>query len=464
MALVIVEQKEAKSPEAEKPEVEEPEEAPQPVYLAEQFGKLLENKRLSDVIFHLGEEKIHAHRVVLAAASPVFEVMLYEYKAGGPVSSMAGPVEVKITGTDTKDFKLLLKCIYTDEVEVNADNIQPLMKLAKKYQVEKLSGLCADFMSGDVNAENVLDLFQIAPTLLGDEEFGLKFIEENTEKVLSNDAFTRLSKDRLIVLLKSDKLSAPELTIFQAVIKWVEAEKKRKGDAAKADIDEVLKQVRFPTMEVSQIASAVASSGLLEQAQLVQLFSYCANPDEKWRSTQVLPFPTKSREGTGWAWDDKKKGSNLVLSNKNLTAQMNGSSWAQAVILGNKVFNNGTHYWEVKVEYGGSDMIGVASPTLNVQGSNAYSNQSSQIWFAQYSGSCYGSYQTSISLSATTGSTIGLLLEWNESAKFFSLTYYRDGSRIGQPFTRIPAPVVAAIEFYTSGDRATLNPLAKKPK
>jgi len=462
MALVVGEQKEAKTPEA--PEVVEEEEPAQPIYLAERFGRLLENKRLSDVIFHIGEEKVHAHRVVLAAASPVFEVMLYEYKAGGSVSSMAGPVEVKITGTDAKEFKMLLKCIYTDEVEVNADNIQSLMKLAKKYQVDKLSGLCADFMSGDVNAENVLDLFQIAPTLLGDDEFGLKFIEENTEKVLSNDAFTRLSKDRLIVLLKSDKLSAPELTIFQAVQKWVEAEKKRKGDAAKADIDEVMKQVRFPTMEVSQIASAVASSGLLEQAQLVQLFSYCANPDEKWRSTQVLPFPTKNREGTGWTWDDKKRGKNVVLSNKNLTAQMNGSSWSQAVILGNKVFNNGTHYWEVKVEYGGSDMIGVATPTLNVSGSNAYSNQSSQIWFAQYSGSCYGSYQTSISLSASTGSTIGMLLEWSDSTKSFSLTYYRDGARIGQPFTRIPAPVVAAIEFYNSGDRATLNPLAKRPK
>jgi len=464
MALVVVAEKKEEKKE-EKTEGQEPEEAPLPVFLTEQFGQLYQTKRLADVIFHVGEEKIHAHRLVLAAASPIFEVMLYEYKEGAPESNLASPVEVKISGVDATAFGLLLQCIYTDEVEVNAENIQPLMKLAKKYQVDKLSALCADFMQGDVNADNVLDLFQIAPTLLGDEEFGLKFIEENTEKVIGNEGFTRLSKDRLLVLLRSDRLSAPEIEIFKAVQKWVEAEKKRKGDAAKPDIDEVIKHIRFPTMEVSHIASVVTSSALLEQSQLVQLFSYCANPDPSWRATQVLPFSTKPREGlgTGWCWDEKKHGTNTALSNKNLTAQMNGSSWNSGLVLGNKVFNNGTHYWEVKIEYGGSDMLGVASPSINHTGNNCYSNQSSMIWFAQYSGSCYGSYQSSISLSASTGSTLGLLLEWVESTKFFQLTFYRDGSRIGTPFTRIPAPVVAAVEFYTSSDRVTLNPKAKRP-
>jgi hypothetical protein len=461
MALVLVEEKKEKKeePEAEKEE----EETPLPVFLNEQFGALLQSKRLADVIFHVGEEKLYAHRLVLAASSPIFEVMLFEYKDGAPDNTLAAPVEVKITGCDAKTFQLLLQCIYTDEVDINADNIQSLMKVAKKYQVDKLSALCADFMQGDVNADNVLDLFQIAPTLLGDEEFGLKFIEENTEKVIANDAFTRLSKDRLLVLLKSDKLSCAEIDIFKAVQKWAEAQKKAGGEESKADIDAVMKQVRFPTMEVAHIASAVASSGLLEQAQLVQLFSYCANPDEKWRATQVMPFPVKPREGTGWQWDDKKKGTNVALSNKNLTAQMNGSSWNSALVMGNKQFNNGTHYWEVKIEYGGSDMIGVCSPSVNPTGSNCYSNQSSLIWFAQYSGSCYGNYQSSISLSATTGQTVGLLLQYDEGSKFFSLTFYRDGYRVGTPFTRIPAPVVAAVEFYTSADRCTLNTKAKKP-
>jgi len=448
---------------AEKPEDVEEEETPLPVFLTEQFGALFQSKRLSDVIFHVGDEKVNAHRLVLAASSPIFEVMLYEQKEGGPDPLLSTPFEVKISGCDAKTFNAMLQCIYTDEVEVNADNIQALMKIAKKYQVDKLSALCADFMQGDVNADNVLDLFQIAPTLLGDEEFGLKFIEEHTEKVIEHEAFTRLSKDRLLVLLKSDRLSAEEVKIFQAVQKWAEAEKKRRGDAAKADIAEVVTQVRFPTMEVAHIASTVTSSGLLEQAQLVQLFSYCANPDEKWRSSQSLPFPTKPREGTGWTWDDKKKGPNVVLSNKNMTAQMNGSSWNGGLICGNKVFNNGTHYWEVKCEYGTSSMTGVVSAAINFAGSSCYSNQSSQIWFSQFSGSCYGSYQSSVSLSVGTGGTAGFLLEWSDSTKFFSLTLYRDGYRCGTPFNRIPAPVVAAVEFYTSGDRCTLNTKAKKP-
>jgi len=61
-------------------------------------------------------------------------------------------------------------------------------------------------------------------------------------------------------------------------------------------------------MDLSEIASLVTASGLLEQKDLVQLFSYCAIPDEKLRAALPSPpFPITSREGSGWGWDTKKK-------------------------------------------------------------------------------------------------------------------------------------------------------------
>eukprot|EP00456_Euglypha_rotunda_P003441 TRINITY_DN1059_c0_g1_i2.p1 TRINITY_DN1059_c0_g1~~TRINITY_DN1059_c0_g1_i2.p1 ORF type:complete len:196 (+),score=44.36 TRINITY_DN1059_c0_g1_i2:594-1181(+) len=151
-----------------------------PVFLNEVFGQLYGKDLLSDVVFVVGDKKLPAHRLVLAASSPLFEAMLYARNSdGSPDATLPkAPLEVKIKDTDAATFSSMLKCIYTDNVEVDSSNIQQLIKVSGKYQVEKLRVVCAEFMEGDVNKDNVLDLFQIAPAMLGDEEFGLKFIEE----------------------------------------------------------------------------------------------------------------------------------------------------------------------------------------------------------------------------------------------------------------------------------------------
>lgn len=41
------------------------------------FGMLLENKECSDVTFNVSGEKFHAHKLVLAARSPVFETEFF---------------------------------------------------------------------------------------------------------------------------------------------------------------------------------------------------------------------------------------------------------------------------------------------------------------------------------------------------------------------------------------------------
>jgi len=74
-------------------------------------------------------------------------------------------------------------------------------------------------MEKDVNAENALELFEMAPQLLGDDEFGLPFIRENTEEVLQTDSFLKLSPSRLKYLLADESLGAEESVLFVALKK-----------------------------------------------------------------------------------------------------------------------------------------------------------------------------------------------------------------------------------------------------
>jgi len=367
-------------------------------------------------------------------------------------------------------FAQLLKCCYTDEVEVDASNVQALLKVANKYEVDKLKIACRALLEGDVNKDNALDLFILGPAMLGQEDFGLPFIEENAEEIINTDAFLKLPMERLKVLLKSDKLAIEEIDLFKAVTKWVKSNEKKDGYDSKAVSKDVVSLIRFPILEVGDLASIVAPSGLIEQPQLVQLFSYCAVPAEARAALPKPPFPDVAREGgRAFAWDPVKKGRNVTFSNNNLTARASGSSWTGGIFIGNKVFTKGHQYWEVKIDNSQNDMIGVAAPDVNISGDYCYSNQPTKVWFVQYPGSTYGGTATgtvrngSIGQSFTTGDTMGFSLVWDEKTKTYNMDIYRNKSKIGTPFQKMAPPLVACVEFYSSPAQVTLNSKAKKP-
>jgi len=78
----------------------------------------------------------------------------------------------------------------------------------------------------------------------------------------------KLPKDKLIIILRDNKLSISELDLFRAVLSWGKAECKRE-DKKEEELPEVLKDVihhiRFPLMQVQDIATEVSNSKVLDQ-------------------------------------------------------------------------------------------------------------------------------------------------------------------------------------------------------
>jgi hypothetical protein len=156
--------------------------------------------------------------------------------------------------------------------------VQDCIALAKKYQIEKLQQLCAEFMESDVNIENACELYELAPTLLDDKDFGLKFIEEHTEEIIETDAFIKLSLPRLQSILDSNELSVDEFALYKAVLKWGAAEAKRKGlpddvDHVRDICQKLLPLIRFPSMALEEIAAQVAPRFYSTLVLLCSLFS-----------------------------------------------------------------------------------------------------------------------------------------------------------------------------------------------
>jgi hypothetical protein len=104
-------------------------------------------------------------------------------------------------------------------------------------------------------------------------------------------------------LLEDDELGIDEWPLFQAVLRWGKAECKRlekksdSGDDLKAVLADLLPHIRFPTMELEDIAAHVATSGILTQDQLLDLFKYVSISDEKEKANTTVCFNPKPRSG-----------------------------------------------------------------------------------------------------------------------------------------------------------------------
>jgi len=92
---------------------------------------LWENKDFLDVTIACDDDQVDAHKVVLSAASPVFENILKRNPHDHPL--------IYLKGTNKEQVELLLKFIYSGETEVPEKILNDFLVLAETFSVKGLS-------------------------------------------------------------------------------------------------------------------------------------------------------------------------------------------------------------------------------------------------------------------------------------------------------------------------------------
>jgi len=124
------------------------------------LGKLLQTAEGADVAFKVQEETFRAHRVVLAARSPVFEAELY-----GPLREKSdGEAVIPVEDVHPDAFRALLHFIYTDSLPATDDDLDgdeskemvkhPLVA-ADRYAMERMKLVCASILCRRLHVEGV---------------------------------------------------------------------------------------------------------------------------------------------------------------------------------------------------------------------------------------------------------------------------------------------------------------------
>jgi len=117
-----------------------------PAQLCVDFARLLQDPEHSDVtLLPSGKNRsdaLRAHRIVLAARSPVFKQMFF----GAGMQEVAPDSEVPMTDVDREVASLFLHALYTDEIQKDAWDDDEMMchlfKAFHKYQVDDLMQRC----------------------------------------------------------------------------------------------------------------------------------------------------------------------------------------------------------------------------------------------------------------------------------------------------------------------------------
>ncbi|KAK8396915.1 hypothetical protein O3P69_005125 [Scylla paramamosain] len=249
----------------------------------ERFAFLFNNEILSDVHFLVGKgdscQRIPAHRFVLAVGSAVFDAMF-----NGQLSTRQDQIE--LPDVEPQAFLALLRFLYSDEVQIGPETVMTVLYTAKKYAVPALEKACVDFLKRNLSPDNAFMLLTQA-RLFDEPQLAalcLETIDKNTADSLAAEGFTDLDNSTLCMVLERDTLRIREAKLFEAAVRWSEAECEREGMPVTGAnqrklLGPALSLVRFPLMTVEEFAQGPAQSGILTDREVVQLFlHFTVNP------------------------------------------------------------------------------------------------------------------------------------------------------------------------------------------
>jgi len=274
-------------------------------------------------------------------------------------------------------------------------------------------------------------------------KLALEYFDINSEALMDHKLWTRLPKEAVIKLLKRDTIGAPEIMIFDAVVRWGKAELKRTEqketpELMRTALGEIVNEIRFLHLTTEDIGSKVATSGVLTQQQILELFTYLAAKDMGLKpGKSIAMFKLKERENAVenfWNPADRYD-PRIELTEKNLIV----SSPAQYInenigVRAKQGYSSGRHYWTILVQLyngggNGYNTAGICTKTCILQGMSGYPFAGSpdawvvdlcrltKIQGTSHGSEAYGSGAKSLK----TGDLIGFLLDMD--AGTFSVYY-----------------------------------------
>ncbi|XP_035795511.1 BTB/POZ domain-containing protein 2-like isoform X1 [Anopheles albimanus] len=262
----------------------------------ERNAAMFNNDLMADIRFIVGSDEqvqtIPAHKYVLATGSSVFYAMFY----GGLAEHKQ---DIKVPDVEPGAFLTMLKYLYCDEIQLEADNVLATLYVAKKYIVPHLARACVNYLETSLTAKNACLLLSQS-RLFEEPELMQRcweVIDAQAEMAIKSEGFVDIDLKTFETILARETLNCKEIHLFEAALNWAHAA------CTKMDIEptssnkrqllgQALYLIRIPTMTLEEFANRVAQLGILTNQETIDIFlNFTARHKPK------LIFPVKARAG-----------------------------------------------------------------------------------------------------------------------------------------------------------------------
>lgn len=186
-----------------------------PPDLHRHLGGLLDTGEGADVTFEVSGKTFAAHRLVLAARSPVFRAELFgpRKELGATTGGAVDHTAIRIDDMEARDFEALLRYMYTDslpEPETTkgggdaAAMLPDLVAAASRYKMERLRLVCEHKLCEYVNGRTVVSMLAFAREHHCDglKEKCLRFLDDpvKVREIVKAEGLDNLSKSYTSIL------------------------------------------------------------------------------------------------------------------------------------------------------------------------------------------------------------------------------------------------------------------------
>lgn len=236
--------------------------------LKQGLGDLYLEQSLVDVKLVVGDREFPCHRLILAAASPVFKAMF--------TCDMAEKKQERIVLTEFSDAAVMnevLNYLYKGEITLTNDTAEHILSIAHYFQLNELQNMCERFMVEFVVTDNCIEMYFFG---CSHECFNLKYkamdvICRNFQELNRCGDFMALSKDQLITVLQFDDIVvSSEQVIFDLCLDWLKLNLSQHKDNKWQTVSQILRCVRFSRIDASYFYDTSSRNALLQRCENIK--------------------------------------------------------------------------------------------------------------------------------------------------------------------------------------------------
>lgn len=234
---------------------------------------------MCDVTIKIEEEEFHAHRNILSACSDYFFAMF-----NGNMKERHER-EISISGVDKESMKMIIGFIYTGEITLDWNNVEPVLQSANLMLVQSVKDACSRFLESRLDVKNCIGIQGLAEAYACHKLWTItnNFIFQNFSHVAESEEFMNLDEKQLEVLLQSDEISVEsEEKVYEALLGWINYDPENRQEF----FPSLMEYIRLPLVSPYYLVDVVESEELFNTSErckelLLEAQHYHLLPDRR---------------------------------------------------------------------------------------------------------------------------------------------------------------------------------------